>query len=87
MTKPESVIPQACPTGIINKMVPHAASPKPIVILISGIRLAQLEKQIPVQKYRQKIAKRILPFDTTPCFIILSINLNNHKRFLFKNVL
>jgi hypothetical protein len=42
--------------GIINRMVPHAASPNPNVILMSGIRLAQLEKQMPAQKYRQKMA-------------------------------
>jgi hypothetical protein len=55
--------------GIINRIVPHAASLNPNAILISGMRLAQLEKQMPVQKYKLKIAKRILDFESIECFI------------------
>jgi hypothetical protein len=64
MSNPEIVMPQICPMGIIKRMVPHAASPNPNAILMSGIRLAQLEKQIPVQKYRQNIARRMRPLDS-----------------------
>jgi len=55
---PEIDIPHICPIGIISRIVPHAASPKPKAVLMSGIRLAQLEKHIPVQKYRKNIARR-----------------------------
>lgn len=44
---PDNVMPQICPIGIINKIVPHAASSSDSEFFISGIRLAQLEKQIP----------------------------------------
>jgi len=47
-------------------MVPHAASPSPNDVFMSGIRLAQLEKQIPVQKYKQKIAMRIRFLEYVP---------------------
>ena len=63
INNPEMVIPQIWPMGIIRSMVPHAASPKFSIVLMSGIRLAQLEKHTPVQKYKQKMASRMRPFD------------------------
>jgi hypothetical protein len=50
--------------GIINSKVPQAASFNPSTFFMSGILLAQLEKQIPMQKYRQKIASRVRRLDT-----------------------
>ena len=47
---PEMGIPTKEPIGRKNKMPPKAPSLKPNCILISGIRLAQLAKQIPVRK-------------------------------------
>jgi len=57
--KPDKVIPQICPMGIMSSIVPQAASPKLRNVLISGIRLAQLEKHTPMQKYKEKIANRM----------------------------
>jgi len=68
---PDIVIPHICPIGIISSIVPHAASSNPRVVFISGMRLAQLEKQNPVQKYKQNIAIRIRSLDIV--FIELSI--------------
>ena len=47
---PEIGIPRKEPIGRKNKMPPKAPSLKPNCILMSGIRLAQLAKQIPVKK-------------------------------------
>ena len=47
---PEMGMPTKEPIGRKNKMPPKAPSLKPNCILISGIRLAQLAKQIPVRK-------------------------------------
>ena len=47
---PEIGIPTKEPIGRKNKMPPKAPSLKPNSILISGIRLAQLAKQMPVRK-------------------------------------
>jgi len=47
---PESGMPKKVPNGRNNKMPPNAPSLKPKCILISGIRLAQEAKQIPVKK-------------------------------------
>jgi hypothetical protein len=46
-------------------MVPHAASPSPSAVLMSGMRLAQLEKHMPVQKYKLKIASLMRVLDVT----------------------
>ena len=47
---PEIGIPINEPIGRKNKIPPKAPSLKPNCILMSGIRLAQLAKQIPVRK-------------------------------------
>ena len=47
---PEMGIPKKEPMGKKNNSPPKAPSLKPNWDLISGIRLAQLEKQIPVRK-------------------------------------
>ena len=47
---PEIGMPKNEPTGKNNSIAPNSASFKPNCILISGILLAQLAKQIPVKK-------------------------------------
>lgn len=74
ISNPEMVIPQIWPMGIIRSIVPQAASPRWSVVFISGILLAQLEKHTPVQKYKQKMAKRMRPFDAVISFLKMFIN-------------
>ena len=50
---PEIGMPTKVPMGKKNKKPPKAPSLNPSCILISGIRLAQLAKQIPVKKKKQ----------------------------------
>jgi hypothetical protein len=57
---PEIGIPKKEPIGRKKSNPPKAPSLKPKCILISGIRLAQLEKQIPVKKkYPERIMRLV----------------------------
>ena len=47
---PENGIITNCPTGSANKILPKSASLSAKVILISGIRLAQVAKHKPIAK-------------------------------------
>ena len=52
-----------------NKMPPKAPSLKPNCILISGIRLAQLAKQIPVRKKKPDKTTRLAVRDLVLAFM------------------
>lgn len=54
-------------TGINSKMVPNAASLRPKVALMVGIREAQVEKQTPDKKKNTLKKKRCLVFNSMPC--------------------
>ena len=60
---PEIGIPTKDPIGRKNKMPPKAPSLKPNCILISGILLAQLAKQIPVKKKKPDKTMRLVRFE------------------------
>ncbi len=49
----------SCAIGKNNRMVPSSASFKCKAVFISGMRLAQLAKQMPWQKKKADSAKRI----------------------------
>ena len=56
---PEMGIPKKVPIGKNKSKAPNSASFNPNCILISGIRLAQLAKQIPVKKKKPDNAIRL----------------------------
>jgi hypothetical protein len=57
---PEIGIPKKEPIGRKNNSPPNAPSLKPNCILISGIRLAQLAKQMPVRKKKPDKTMRLV---------------------------
>ena len=66
---PEIGMPTNEPIGRKNKIPPKAPSLKPNCILISGIRLAQLAKQIPVRKKKPDQTTRLAVRDIVLAFM------------------
>ena len=60
---PEMGIPKNDPIGRKNNSPPNAPSLNPKCILISGILLAQLAKQIPVKKKKPDKTMRLVRFE------------------------
>jgi hypothetical protein len=60
---PEIGMPKNEPTGKNNSIAPNSASFNPNCILISGILLAQLAKQIPVKKKKPDKTMRLVRFE------------------------